>query len=76
MLECNCVPEAWPFCRLALLNKLNLNAVWELLFFVSKAGFFRNIEEKSYWRLSGVFSVNFEQISHIVLVFPLLTLGK
>ena len=27
-------------------------------------------------RRSGVFIVNFEQISHIVLVFPLLTLNK
>ena len=28
------------------------------------------------WRRSGVFIVNFEQISHIVLGFPLLTLNK
>ena len=28
------------------------------------------------WRLSGVFIVNFKHISHIVLVFPLLTLNK
>ena len=28
------------------------------------------------WRLCGVFTVNFEQILHIVLVFPLLTLNK
>ena len=27
-------------------------------------------------RRSGVFKVNFEQISHIALVFPLLTLSK
>ena len=26
------------------------------------------------WRRSGVFIINFEHISHIVLVFPLLTL--
>ena len=28
------------------------------------------------WRLSGIFIVNFEQIPHIVLIFPLLTLNK
>ena len=28
------------------------------------------------WRSSGVFFVNFEQISDIVLVFPLVTLNK
>ena len=27
--------------------------------------------QSSYWRHSDVFIVNFEQISHIVLVFPL-----
>ena len=27
----------------------------------------------TYWRFSGVFIVNFDQISHIVLVFPWLT---
>ena len=30
--------------------------------------------ERRYWRLSGVFIVNFEHISHLVLVFLLLTL--
>ena len=29
-----------------------------------------------HWRRSDLFIVNFEQISHIVLVFPLLTLNK
>ena len=29
-----------------------------------------------HWRRSGAFIVNFEQISHIILVFPLLTLKK
>ena len=32
--------------------------------------------ERSYWLRSGVFNVNFEQISHIVLMFLLLTLNK
>ena len=33
--------------------------------------------ERRQWRpCSGVFIVNFEQVSHIVLVFPLLTLSK
>ena len=31
---------------------------------------------ESQWCRSGVFIVNFEKISHIVLVFPLLTLNK
>ena len=30
--------------------------------------------ERRHWRRSGVFIVNFEQISHFVLVFLLLTL--
>ena len=29
-----------------------------------------------HWQRSGLFFVNFEQISHIVLVFPLVTLNK
>ena len=32
--------------------------------------------ERRQQRRSGVFIVNIEQISHIVLVFPLLTLNK
>ena len=32
--------------------------------------------EQPHWRRSGVFIVGFEQIPHIVLVFPLLTLNK
>ena len=32
--------------------------------------------EPRQWHRSGVFIVNFEQISHIVLVFPLLPLNK
>ena len=32
--------------------------------------------EQRYWRCSGVFIVNFEQISHIVLLFPSLALNK
>ena len=32
--------------------------------------------ELCHWRRSNVYIVNFEQISHIVLVFPLLTLSK
>ena len=31
--------------------------------------------ERRHWRRSGVFIVNFEHISHLVLVFILLTLG-
>ena len=32
--------------------------------------------ERHHWRRSGVFIINFEQISHIDLVFLLLTLNK
>ena len=32
--------------------------------------------EQRQWRRSGAFIVNFEQISHIVLIFPLLTLNE
>ena len=32
--------------------------------------------EQCQWHRSGVFIVSFEQISHIALVFPLLTLNK
>ena len=31
------------------------------------------IPERGQWRRSGIFIVNFEHISHLVLVFPLLT---
>ena len=31
--------------------------------------------ERRYWRRSGVFNVNFEHISHLVLVFLVLTLA-
>ena len=34
------------------------------------------IPEWRHWRRFGVFIVNFEQISHIVLVFPLLSLNE
>ena len=32
--------------------------------------------ERRYWRCSGVFIVKFEHISHLVLVFLLLTLSR
>ena len=32
--------------------------------------------ERSHWRRSGVSIVNFEDILHLVLVFPLLTLSR
>ena len=32
--------------------------------------------ERRHWRCSGVFIVNFEHISHLVLVFLLLTLSR
>ena len=33
------------------------------------------IPERRQWRRSSIFIVNFEHISHIVLLFPLLTLN-
>ena len=38
--------------------------------------YFIYIENIVIWRRVGVFIVNFEQILHVVLVFPLLTLNK
>ena len=35
-----------------------------------------NNRNTSFWRRSGVFIVNFEHISHLVLVFLLLTLSR
>ena len=32
--------------------------------------------QRRQWRLSDVFIINFEQISHIVVVFPLFPLNK
>ena len=32
--------------------------------------------ERGHWRGSGVFIINFEHLSHIVLVFLLLTLSR
>ena len=32
--------------------------------------------ERRQWRRSGIFNVNFEHISHLVLKFLLLTLGR
>ena len=34
------------------------------------------IPERRYWRRSGIYIVNFEHISHLVLVFLLLTLSR
>ena len=36
----------------------------------------RTLEALEQWRLSGAFIVNFEHISHLVLVFLLLTLSN
>ena len=34
------------------------------------------IPERRYWRRSGIFIVNFEHISHLALMFLLLTLSR
>ena len=44
--------------------------------FKVKNGNTRTMCETCYWRLSGVFILNFEQISHIVQLFLLLTMKK
>ena len=36
----------------------------------------KKIPEQRQWRRSGIFTVNFEHISHLVLVFLLLTLSR
>ena len=36
----------------------------------------RKTPERFHWNYSGIYITNFEQISHIVLVFPILTLNK
>ena len=36
----------------------------------------RKTPERRHWRRSGVFIVNFEHISHLALVFLLLTLNR
>ena len=36
----------------------------------------RKIPERRYWRRSGIFIVNFEHISHLALMFLLLTLSR
>ena len=37
---------------------------------------FNNKDTRMTWRCSGVFIVNFEQVLHVVLMFPLLNLNK
>ena len=49
----------------------------QIFFFNKVAGIqSATLFKKKYWRRSGVYIVNFEQISHIVLVFSLLALNK
>ena len=74
----------WPFVGLALdgLTFLELLLLFLLLFLdllvnissVNKIFIFASF--KPFWLHSDVFIVNFEQVSHIVLQFPLLTLKK
>ena len=54
--------------------KLFSSTFQDILYFVDASSF--SLVSRFYWRHSGVFIVGFEQISHIVLVFPLLTLNK
>ena len=51
-------------------NNRNTRKRWEMC---SKLTI--KIPERRQWRRSRIFIVNFEHISHIVLVFPLLTLN-
>ena len=52
-------------------NNRNTRTMWEIYSRLTI-----KTPEQSYWLRSGVFNVNFEQISHIVLMFLLLTLNK
>ena len=52
-------------------NNRNTRTMWELC---SKLTI--KAPERRQWRRSGVFIVNFEHISHLVLVFLLLTLSR
>ena len=36
----------------------------------------RQLHVQMYWRRSGIFIVNFEHISHLILLFLLLTLSR
>ena len=36
----------------------------------------KDATERRHWRRVGVFIVNFERVSQLVLVFPLLTLSR
>ena len=50
-------------------NQQSINPANVYLFKVNN----RNSRKKSHWRCSGVFIVNIENISHLALVFLLLT---
>ena len=50
-------------------NNINTRTKWEIC-----SKLIIKIPERRYWRHSGIFIVNFEHISHLVLVFLLLTL--
>ena len=52
-------------------NNRNTRTRWEICSKLTA-----KISERRYWRRSGIIIVNFEQISDLVLVFPLLTLSR
>ena len=62
-------------------NDLNISAqssreTFQLSFTSLKSTMETSTIERRHWRCSGVFVVNFEHISYIVSIFPLLTLSK
>ena len=61
---------------LAHVNYWNITTIWELCLNLTIKTPERRQRRRCQIRRSGVFIVNFEQFSHIVLVFPLLTSNK
>ena len=55
---------------------LLFTAFWSTLILMEHCLFLDEKEPRRHWRRSGIFIVNFEHISHLFLVFLLLTLSR
>ena len=64
------------FILLFLLLALNYPTKLKLEQLERPVQILENRRQKSHWRRSGVFIVNFEHISHLILVLLLLTLSR
>ena len=74
VLQClmaeTCIDTAFPASiYLRKVNSKNTRTRCEICSKLTK------IPERRHWRQSGIFIINFEHISHLVLVFQLLTLN-